>query len=76
MLVERGMKPIDALKAATSVNADLFGISDRLGTLTAGKIADVVAVPGDPTVDIRATEKVLFVMKEGKIYRNDRATAR
>jgi len=73
LLVEHGMKPIDALKAATSIDAELFGISDRLGTLAAGKIADVVAVPGDPVADIRQTEKVFFVMKEGVIYRNDRA---
>ncbi len=73
LLVDHGMKPLDALKAATSVDAELFGIADRLGTRTAGKLADVVAVPGDPTVDIRQTEKVFFVMKEGTIYRNDRA---
>ena len=73
LLIDHGMKPIDALKAATSVDAELFGIADRLGTLTAGKLADVVAVPGDPTVDIRQTEKVFFVMKEGTLYRNDRA---
>ena len=45
----------------------------RLGTLEAGKEADVIAVPGDPLADIRATEKVLFVMRGGKVYRNDRA---
>ncbi len=73
LLVDHGMKPLDALKAATSVDAELFGIADRLGTLTAGKLADVVAVPGDPSIDIRQTEKVFFVMKEGTIYRNDRA---
>jgi imidazolonepropionase-like amidohydrolase len=72
-LVDRGMKPIAALKAATSVNADLLGVADRLGTLTPGKIADIVAVPGDPLADIRQTGKVLFVMKEGVVYRNDRA---
>lgn len=69
LLVEHGMKPIDALKAATSVNAVLFGVDDRLGTLTPGKIADIIAVPGDPTVDIRQTEKVSFVMKEGVIFK-------
>jgi len=73
LLVEHGMTPAAALRAATSVTADLFGVADRLGTLTAGKIADVVAVPGDPVVDIRQTEKVFFVMKEGTVYRNDRA---
>ncbi|WP_031498347.1 amidohydrolase family protein [Bryobacter aggregatus] len=71
LLVEHGMKPIDALKAATSVDAELLGISDRLGTLTAGKIADIVAVPGNPLADIRQTEKVFFVMKDGIIYRHD-----
>ena len=71
-MVELGMRPVDALKAATSVNAELFGISDRLGTLETGKLADIVATPGDPTVDIRQTERVFFVMKEGVIYRNER----
>ena len=47
-MVGLGMKPIDALKSATSVTAELFGIADRLGTLTKGKIADIIAVPGDP----------------------------
>jgi imidazolonepropionase-like amidohydrolase len=70
-MVALGMKPIDALKAGTSVDAELFGLSDRLGTLEAGKIADVVAVPGNPLTDIRVTERVLFVMKEGKVFRND-----
>ncbi len=71
LLVEDGMKPVDTLKAATSVDAELFGIADRLGTLAAGKIADIVAMPGDPTADIRQTEKVFFVMKEGVVYRHD-----
>jgi imidazolonepropionase-like amidohydrolase len=69
LLVDRGMKPIDALKATTSVDAELFGILDRTGTLEAGKLADVVAVPGDPVADIRNVEKVMFVMKEGVVYR-------
>ncbi|HLM99649.1 MAG TPA: amidohydrolase family protein [Bryobacteraceae bacterium] len=73
LMVNLGMKPIDALRTATSVDADLLGLANKLGTLEAGKIADVIAVPGDPTVDIHQTEKVLFVMKEGVIYRNDRA---
>lgn len=73
LMVKFGMKPIDALKTAMSVDADLLGLADRLGTLEAGKIADVVAVPGDPTEDIHQTQKVLFVMKDGVVYRNDRA---
>ena len=74
-MVEAGMRPIDALKSSTSVDAELLGITDRLGTLEAGKLADVVAVPGDPVADIHQTEKVFFVMKEGVVYRNDRAAA-
>jgi imidazolonepropionase-like amidohydrolase len=54
------------------VTAELFGLSDRLGTLEAGKLADLVAVPGDPTADIRQTERVFFVMKEGVVYKNER----
>ena len=72
LMVELGIRPIDALRAATSVNAELFGLSDQLGTLAPGKLADIIAVPGDPTRDIRETEKVFFVMKEGVVYRNDR----
>ncbi len=69
-LVSCGMKPIDALKAGTSVDADLIGVSARTGTLEAGKLADVVAVPGNPVDDIKVTQRVAFVMKEGKIYKN------
>jgi imidazolonepropionase-like amidohydrolase len=71
-MVDLGMKPIDALRAGTSSDADLLGLREKLGTLEANKIADVVAVPGDPVEDIRLTEKAFFVMKEGVIYRNDR----
>jgi imidazolonepropionase-like amidohydrolase len=72
-LVELGMKPLDALRAGTSLDAELLGIADRLGTLAPGKLADVVAVPGDPVRNIHATEHVFFVMKEGTVYRNDHA---
>ena len=72
-LVRLGMKPVDALRAATSLDADLLGVADRLGSLETGKIADVVAAPGDPTRDIAAAQKVFFVMKDGVVYRNDRA---
>src|SRR4029077_20672029 len=68
-MVKLGMKPADALKSGTSRDADLLGLREKLGTLEANKIADVVAVPGDPTENIRQTEKVFFVMKEGVIYR-------
>ena len=73
-MVDFGMKPINALKAGTSVDAALLGLSDKIGTLEPEKLADVVAVPGDPLENIRQTEHVFFVMKEGVVYRNDRAT--
>ena len=73
-MADLGMKPIDALKAGTSVDAELLGISDRVGTLEANKLADIVAVPGNPVENIRQTEHVIFVMKEGVVYKNDRAT--
>ena len=70
-MVDLGMKPIDALKAGTSADAELLGLADKIGVLEPGKLADVVAVPGDPVENIRATEHVFFVMKEGVIYKND-----
>jgi imidazolonepropionase-like amidohydrolase len=74
-MADLGMKPIDALKAGTSGDAELLGLADKVGTLEAGKLADVVAVPGDPVENIRQTEHVFFVMKEGVIYKNDRGGA-
>ena len=74
LMVDLGMQPIDALKAATGNAADLFGIAQKTGTLEKGKLADVIAMPGDPTADITATQRVSFVMKEGKIIRNGPAT--
>jgi imidazolonepropionase-like amidohydrolase len=70
LMIGLGMAPIDALKAATSNDAELLGIAQKVGTLEKGKLADIVAMPGDPTADITATEHVSFVMKEGKIIRN------
>ncbi len=71
-MVDLGMKPIDALKAGTSSDAVLLGLSSEIGTLETGKLADVVAVPGDPLQNIRQTEHVFFVMKEGVVYRNEK----
>src|SRR3989454_5802117 len=70
LMVELGMPPIEALKSATSADADLLGIAQKTGTLEKGKLADVIAMPGDPTTDITATERVSFVMKDGKIIRH------
>jgi imidazolonepropionase-like amidohydrolase len=69
LMVDLGMAPIDALKAATSNDADLLGIAEKVGTLEKGKLADIVAMPGDPITDITATERLIFVMKEGKVIR-------
>jgi imidazolonepropionase-like amidohydrolase len=70
LMTDLGMPPIDALKSATANDAELLGVAQKLGTLEKGKLADVIAIPGDPTQDITATERVSFVMKEGKIIRN------
>ena len=73
-LVKNGLTPAQALLAGTGNDAELLGVNDR-GQLTTGKLADIVAVPGDPLADIRATERVFFVMKGGKILRQDRPAA-
>jgi imidazolonepropionase-like amidohydrolase len=75
LMVRFGLKPVDALRAATSIDAELFGLANDLGALEAGKIADIVAVPGDPLQDIAQTGRVFFVMKDGVVYRNDRVPA-
>ena len=64
-----GMAPAAALRAATSVDAALLGIDKQTGTLEAGKLGDIVAVPGNPLVDIKQTENVVFVMRAGKVYK-------
>ena len=71
LLVDHGMTPAAALRTATSSAAELLGLTPKIGTLEAGKEADVVAVPGDPLKDITAMERVRFVMKGGKVWRND-----
>lgn len=64
-----GMTPAAALRSATSVAAALLGVDDRLGTIAPGKLADLVAVSGNPLSDIRATEHVVFVMKDGAVVK-------
>jgi len=73
LMAADGMPNAQALRAGTSVAADLLGLANKIGTLENGKLADVVAVPGNPLDDIKLTQSVFFVMKEGTVYRNDRA---
>ncbi len=72
LMAADGMTPVQSLRAGTSVAADLLGLQNKIGTLEAGKLADIVAVPGNPLEDIKATQSVIFVMKEGVVYRNER----
>ena len=68
-LVDRGMSPMQALRAATVTSAELIQMDDELGQLANGYLADIIAVPGDPSVDITTTQDVRFVMKDGRIYK-------
>jgi imidazolonepropionase-like amidohydrolase len=70
-LVNHGMTPAAALQSATMVDAQMMGWDDRIGSIEKGKFADLVAVSGDPLKDITETERMKFVMKGGKVYRND-----
>jgi imidazolonepropionase-like amidohydrolase len=68
-MVEAGMPPMKAIQSATRTAAELLEIDDRLGTITEGKLADLVAVPGNPLEEITLMSQVNFVMKEGTIYK-------
>jgi imidazolonepropionase-like amidohydrolase len=69
--VALGEKPMASLVSATRTNSEIIHMQDRIGTIEAGKLADVIAVPGDPLTDITVTEHVGFVMKGGTVYRED-----
>ncbi|MEI9912835.1 MAG: amidohydrolase family protein [Bacteroidota bacterium] len=69
LMVEYGMKPIEVLRSATSVNADVFGYGDKIGRIKKGLFADIIAVEGDPSKDIKDTRKIKLVMKSGVIYK-------
>ena len=68
-MVKFGMTPAQAIRAATVTAAELLGVRDSLGSVETGKLADIVAVPGDPLSDVSVMEKVDFVMKSGMVYR-------
>jgi imidazolonepropionase-like amidohydrolase len=67
--VQFGMTPMQAIQTATRNAAEMLDMSDRIGTIETGKLADIVAVPGDPLADITAMERVAFVMKDGAVYK-------
>jgi len=69
--LQYGMTPLQAIRSGTSTAADLLGWGDKLGTIEAGKWADIVAVSGDPLKDIKELQNVKFVMKGGMVYKND-----
>ena len=70
LMVEAGMPAMEAIKSATVVSAKYLEIDDRLGSVEVGKVADLVAVPGDPLKDISVMQRVHFVMKEGVVHRS------
>lgn len=70
-MVQNGMTPMSAIQSATVSDADLLGISDKLGSITRGKLADIIAVRGDPLTNIRLLEDVRFIMKQGEIFKQD-----
>lgn len=69
--VRLGETPMAAIVAATSLNAEILGLQDRLGSVTPGKLADIIAVAGDPRTDITVLERVRFVMKGGVVHRHE-----
>lgn len=73
LMVEYGLTPLDTLRAATLTNAELLSWSDRIGELASGRLADIIAVDGDPSRDIAAVRRVRFVMKGGAVARHDGA---
>jgi imidazolonepropionase-like amidohydrolase len=70
LMIDAGMTEIDAIRSATSFAAELLGKEDELGSIDVGKLADLVAVKGNPMKDIQLLENIHFVMKDGKIYKH------
>ena len=75
-MVEAGMPPMEAIRAATMTAAELLGVQNELGSIAEGKLADIVAVPGNPLDDITLLQNVAFVMKDGAVVKNEGLTPR
>jgi len=71
MMVEYGMKTIDVLRSSTSINADVFGFGNHFGRIKKDLFADIIAVEGDPSIEIKDIRKIKLVMKNGVIYKNE-----
>jgi len=69
LMVKYGMSPIEAIRSATTVASELLGMQAQVGTIDSGKLADIVAVPGDPLADVGLLQNVNFVMKGGQVYK-------
>ncbi len=76
LMVEYGMKPAEAIRSATMNAAQLMGLGSQTGVIEVERLADIIAVEGDPLSDVRALERVRFVMKDGHVYRNSGAAGR
>lgn len=72
LMVEYGMKPLEVLRAATSVNAKALHMDQQVGMLKPGMLADIIVVSGDPSIQISAIRQVKFVMKDGVVYRQEK----
>jgi imidazolonepropionase-like amidohydrolase len=70
LMVDYGMKPVDVLRSTTSINADMFGYANKIGRIKKGLFADIIAVEGDPSQDIKNIRKVKLVIKNGVIYKS------
>ena len=75
-MVRFGLTPMQAIQSATQSAADLLGWSDKVGTVSPGRYADIIAVDGDPLKDVTELERVTFVMKGGVVYRDEHRVAR
>lgn len=70
-MVEFGMSPMQAIQSATSRAAELLDMKGKLGTIAPGAYADIIAVSGDPLADVKVLGNVGFVMKDGKVFKNE-----